>query len=57
MCRRLAQILFPSSSRNKWTYSVPIQKESKASNKHDNPLKALSVNSLINLPHANISIL
>jgi hypothetical protein len=39
------------------THGVTIEEEPKTSNQHDNPLKLLSVDSLIDLSHANKSIL
>jgi hypothetical protein len=39
------------------THCVTIEEEPKTSDQHDNPLKLLSVDSLIDLSHANKSIL
>ena len=39
------------------THCVTIEEESETSDQHDNPLEALPVDSLVDLSHADISIL
>jgi hypothetical protein len=39
------------------TYGITIEEEAQTGHENDDPLIILTVNSLVDLPHANISIL